>query len=81
MLVYLQIIILFSLSLIIFLPIGESFSLLHLPDIYHEISHVILYNSEKNKNLSSISKAHTDTLNRLTVFYKELIIRKKRERS
>lgn len=64
---------------VIFVPIGESNFLLHLPDIYHEIGHSILFNKTKEEKLNPIKQWFIETVSFVTEYYQNLLNQKKRE--
>lgn len=64
---------------VIFMPIGESNSLLHLPDIFHEVGHEILYYSEDNPELNEIHNSYLRAIEEINEYYDKLIAEKRRE--
>lgn len=64
---------------VIFMPLGESNFLLHLPDVFHEIGHEVFYNKESELRLKKINDSYLEAVNELTNFYRELLTRKMRE--
>ncbi len=64
---------------VIFMPIGETKSLLHLPDIFHEIGHEILYYSENNSDLFEIHNCYLKAIDSINEHYNKLLAEKKRE--
>jgi hypothetical protein len=64
---------------VIFVPLGESDFLLHLPDVFHEIGHEVFYNKENELKLREVNKCCCEAINTITKYYNELYIRKSRE--
>lgn len=64
---------------VIFVPIGESNFLLHLPDLFHEIGHEVLYNKEKALRLEKVNECYKKAIGLITKYYKDLLSRKMRE--
>jgi hypothetical protein len=64
---------------VIFVPIGESNFLLHLPDVFHEIGHQVLYNRETELRLEKINECYVAAVGKLTDYYREILTRKVRE--
>lgn len=64
---------------VIFMPIGETNSLLHLPDIFHEVGHELLYYCEDNPALKEIHNSYLKAIEEINEYYNKLIAEKKRE--
>ncbi len=64
---------------VIFVPIGESSFLLHLPDVFHEIGHEVLYNKESELRLQKICECYHEAVGRITDYYRQLLTIKVRE--
>ncbi|MHA1495199.1 MAG: hypothetical protein ACTSRQ_14415 [Candidatus Thorarchaeota archaeon] len=64
---------------IIYVPVGESEFLLHLPDLFHEIGHEVLHASGRELKLGEIRKGIDDAALLVTSHFQEVINRKKRE--
>ena len=64
---------------VIFVPIGESNFLLHLPDVFHEIGHEVLYNRENDLRLGPVKDCYLETVGKITRHYQELLTIKARE--
>ncbi len=64
---------------VIFMPIGETNSLLHLPDIFHEIGHEILHYSEDNPALVEIHSSYLMAIEEINIYYNKIINEKRRE--
>lgn len=64
---------------VVFVPIGEANFLLHLPDLFHEIGHEVLYNKEKELRLAKIKECYHEAINKITKYYRELLQRTMRE--
>lgn len=64
---------------VIFLPLGESYSLLHLPDMFHEIGHAVLFNIEKELRLKKVREDYHKAIQMITDHYQEILTRKVRE--
>ena len=64
---------------VIFVPLGESDFLLHLPDIYHEIGHCVMKNLETVPKLSPLLDAYKKALGRIASEYSNLLRQKRRE--
>jgi hypothetical protein len=63
----------------VFVPVGESNFLLHLPDIFHEIGHEVIHNREDSPQLEYIDPIHEASIKVITDHYEELRRQKKRE--
>lgn len=63
---------------VIFVPLGESDFLLHLPDFFHEIGHEVLSYIDELK-LKSVRETYGQAINKIVKHYQELFTRKKRE--
>lgn len=68
-----------SFTNVILVPIGESFFLLHLPDLFHEMGHEVLWNSQNEPKLTKIFKCYKAALDCVTAHYKDVLATKKRE--
>jgi hypothetical protein len=64
---------------VIFVPIGESNFLLHLPDVFHEIGHEVLYHKEGELRIQKIQESYNDAIRRITEYYSRLLTIKVRE--
>ena len=64
---------------VIFVPVGESNFLLHLPDAFHEIGHYVLSNRENTLRLREVNKRYNMAIRRITDHYQELLTKKMRE--
>jgi hypothetical protein len=64
---------------VIFVPLGESDFLLHLPDIYHEIGHCVVKNLETVPKLSPLLDAYRETVSHVALEYTKLLRQKRRE--
>lgn len=64
---------------VIFVPVGESNFLLHLPDVFHEIGHYVLFNRKNTLRLKEINKRYNLAIRRITDYYRELLTKKIRE--
>lgn len=64
---------------VIFMPIGEASSLLHLPDIFHELGHATLFNKDNDIRLEEIKNLHIEIISLITNFYEELLARKEKK--
>lgn len=64
---------------VIFVPLGESDFLLHLPDIYHEIGHCVMKNLETVPKLAPLLDSYTKALGRVASEYTNLLRQKRRE--
>jgi hypothetical protein len=68
-----------TLTNVIFVPVGESRFLLHLPDLFHEIGHEVL-NSRKNElGLQKIDASYDKAITKITNHYNSLSSKKMRE--
>ncbi len=64
---------------VIFVPVGESRFLLHLPDVFHEIGHEVLSSRENELRLKKVNESYSMAIKRITDYYQELLTRKVRE--
>lgn len=64
---------------VIFVPIGETKLLLHLPDIFHELGHAVLYKRENTLGLKKLSDSFEVIDNKITAYYNELKVKKIRD--
>lgn len=64
---------------VIFVPIGESNFLLHLPDVFHEIGHEVLYHRENELRLKRVEECYRETVSTITKYYQDLLTMKVRE--
>lgn len=64
---------------VIFVPIGETEFLLHLPDVFHELGHVVLENRKNELRLNELNKKYEEIIEKVTKFYQELLSKKARE--
>jgi hypothetical protein len=67
-----------SFTNVIFVPVGESSFILHLPDVFHELGHEVLFNKDELR-LKRIRESYDFAVTRITNYYKELLSRKARE--
>ena len=63
----------------IYVPLGESEFLLHMPDLYHELGHYVLINSVKELRLKPIKEGYMKAMTKINNYYTKLIKTKKRE--
>lgn len=63
---------------VIFVPIGESEFLLHLPDFFHELGHAVLFKRDET-NLQHIKSTFNKATNLIAKHYQEVHQRKERE--
>jgi hypothetical protein len=68
-----------SFTNVIFVPVGESSFLLHLPDVFHEIGHEVLSNMENELRLSKVKESYFQAIQKITDYYHDLLARKMRE--
>jgi len=64
---------------VIFVPVGESRFLLHLPDVFHEIGHEVLSEKENELSLRKISESYQTAIRTITSYYDRLMKKKRRE--
>jgi hypothetical protein len=64
---------------VIFVPLGESEFLLHLPDLFHEIGHAVISKREDNLKLKELNEKYKEIINIITKHYQKLITEKIRE--
>lgn len=64
---------------VIFVPLGESRFLLHLPDIYHELGHQVLFNKENDLRLKAINEKFHKVIKTIKDHYQILLYAKTRE--
>jgi hypothetical protein len=64
---------------VIFVPVGESRFLLHLPDMFHEIGHEVLLSKENEIKLKKIDESYSTAIKIITDYYQKLLTRKARE--
>jgi len=64
---------------VVFVPVGESSFLLHLPDLFHEIGHEVLFNMENELRLKKVNDSYFMAIQRITGYYQELLTKKMRE--
>jgi len=64
---------------VIFVPVGESNFLLHLPDAFHEMGHYVLFSKENTLRLREVNKKYDTAVRIITDYYQELLTRKIRE--
>ena len=67
-----------SFTNVIFVPVGESSFILHLPDVFHELGHEVLFNKDELR-LKKVRESYDLAITRITNYYKELLSRKTRE--
>lgn len=61
-------------SNIIYAPLAEPFFLLHIPDLFHEICHLVIENFHKESDLEIFQKYYDQILNFIEDYYKKRII-------
>jgi len=61
---------------VLFMPVGEASSLLHLPDIFHELGHATLFNKENDNRLQKIKSTYQDIVDVITSHYENEITQK-----
>jgi hypothetical protein len=66
---------------VIFVPLGESNFLLHLPDLYHEIGHYVLENRRQELRLAPVDRGYNQLFGKITNHYMQLLREKKSENS
>ena len=64
---------------VIFVPLLESDFLLHLPDLYHEIGHLVARNRESMSKIQCIKDSFEVAFSKITDYYVELIKDKKKD--
>ncbi|MHA1227406.1 MAG: hypothetical protein ACTSPV_11740 [Candidatus Hodarchaeales archaeon] len=64
---------------VIFVPVGESNFILHLPDAFHEMGHYVLYNRENTLRLRGVNKKYNMAIRKITEYYQKLLTQKIRE--
>lgn len=64
---------------VIFVPLGEPRFLLHLPDIYHELGHQVLFNKEDNLRLKPVNEKIHEMIKTIKDHYQILLRTKIRE--
>jgi hypothetical protein len=64
---------------VIFVPLGESEFLLHLPDVFHEIGHAVLSKKEDVLRLKTLNEKYIQIVNVITEHYRKILIEKSRE--
>ncbi|MFW6122101.1 MAG: hypothetical protein ACOC80_14565 [Petrotogales bacterium] len=64
---------------VIFLPIGESDFLLHIPDILHELGHEVIQYKDKQLKLEGVKKSYNESIGLITEHYRELLKSKMRQ--
>jgi hypothetical protein len=64
---------------VIFVPVGESRFLLHLPDVFHEIGHQVLSEKENELSLKKVSESYRTAIRVITSYYDGLLKKKMRE--
>jgi hypothetical protein len=67
-----------SFTNVIFVPVGESNFLLHLPDAFHELGHEVLFNKDELR-LKKVKESYDFAITKITNYYKELLSQKARE--
>ena len=68
-----------ALTNVIFVPVGETRFLLHLPDLFHEIGHEILFKMENELRLKSVYQNYNLAVKKITEYYRDLLARLNRE--
>ena len=61
---------------VIFVPLGESEFLLHLPDLFHEIAHAVISKREDNLKLKELNEKYKEIISIITKHYQKLITEK-----
>jgi hypothetical protein len=64
---------------VIFVPIGEHDSLLHLPDLYHKLGHEVLRSIGTQPRLKRLLVRYSEGVHAIKVHYENLLNAKKRE--
>jgi len=64
---------------VIFVPVGESNFILHLPDAFHEMGHYVLYNRENTLRLKGVNEKYKTAIEKITDYYQKLLTKKIRE--
>ena len=64
---------------VIFVPIGETEFLLHLPDVFHELGHVVVENRKNELRLKELNKKYEEAIDKITKYYQNLLSKKIRE--
>jgi hypothetical protein len=64
---------------VIFVPVGESHFLLHLPDVFHEIGHEVLSEKDSEISLRKINESYQIAIRTITSYYDRLLKKKMRE--
>lgn len=54
---------------VMFMPIGEANSLLHLPDVFHELGHSTLFNRENDLRLEEIKITYSEIIRKITTYF------------
>jgi len=63
---------------VIFVPVGESRFLLHLPDVFHEVGHEVLSYRENELSLKKIGETYRAAISAITNHYDALLKKKMR---
>ena len=64
---------------VIFVPLLETEFLLHLPDLYHEIGHLVARNRGNASTIRFIKESFDEAFTKITKYYTDLINEKSRE--
>jgi len=54
---------------VVFMPIGEAGSMLHLPDIFHELGHATIFNKDNDYKLEAIKQTYEKLIDCVTSHY------------
>jgi len=66
---------------VIFIPIGEASSILHLPDLFHELGHAAIYHKDNDHRLEGIQSTYQKMIDAITEHYQnEMNIRERQPR-
>lgn len=68
-----------SFTNVIFVPVGEFDFLLHLPDVFHEIGHEVLFNRFNDLRLKKLNEKYAEAIGKFTIYYQEFLLKKTRE--
>jgi hypothetical protein len=62
---------------VVFMPIGEANSLLHLPDAFHELGHSALFNRKNDLRLDGIQATYSEIIKKVTTYFENSYEKKK----
>jgi hypothetical protein len=68
----------YSFTNVVFVPVGESNFILHLPDVFHELGHEVLFNKNELR-LRKVNECYELAVTKVTEYYRELLSKKIRE--